>query len=168
MDDLYYPEFEEPALTDVPTVYVKLDIAREYLDLAMRCYVEQRDYFCAIHLAGAAEELLGQWLAPEDRISTAALKAHKQMTLLETGKTPSDGEARRYLNWSKNTIKHMDDGNPHIILDPVYEAGWWIEKALVNYYKIGFPKSPTLWDYEDFLNRVRMRGEEPLAEGIPR
>ncbi len=91
--------------------YVKLDIAREYLDLAMQCYADGRDYFSTIHLAAAAEELLGKWLREEDRISTAALKAQKEMARLETGKTPTDRKVRRFLNWSKNNIKHMDDRN---------------------------------------------------------
>jgi hypothetical protein len=35
----------------------KLNIAVEYLDAAMQMYVDQRNFFCAIHLAGAAAEL---------------------------------------------------------------------------------------------------------------
>ncbi len=138
---------------DGEETYVKLDIAREYLDLAMQCYIEHRNYFSAIHLAGAAEELFGKWLHEGDRISTTALKAQKQMQMLETGQMPTDKEVRKFLNWSKNTIKHMDDGNPHIWLDPISEARHWIEHAIVNHNKIGFPKSAVMWQYEDYRNR---------------
>jgi hypothetical protein len=41
-------------------VYSKLDIAYEYLETAMRLYVEETDYFSAFHLAAAAEELFGR------------------------------------------------------------------------------------------------------------
>lgn len=133
--------------------YVKLDIAREYLDLAMQCYSEGRDYFSAIHLAGAAGELFGQWLPEAHRVSTVALKAQKEMERLETGKTPTDRDVRRFLNWSKNTIKHMDGGNPHILLNPILEARYWIEHAIINHNKIGFPKSAAMWKYEDCRNR---------------
>jgi len=57
------------------STYNKIDIACEYIDLAMQCYVEGHNYFCAIHLAGAAEELFGAHLAKDKRISTVAWKA---------------------------------------------------------------------------------------------
>ena len=43
----------------------KLEIAREYLELAMQLYVERRNYFCAIHLAAAAAELFDRHLPEE-------------------------------------------------------------------------------------------------------
>ena len=46
-------------------VYSKIQIACEYLELAMKLFLSERDLFSAIHLAGAAEEILGQHL-PKD------------------------------------------------------------------------------------------------------
>ena len=39
-----------------------LKIAKEQLETALRLYFEQRDYYSAITLAGAAEEILGKML----------------------------------------------------------------------------------------------------------
>lgn len=142
---------------DNSSVYNKLNIALEYIDLAIDCYVGGNNYFCAIHLAGAAEELLGQWLAEKERHFSHAVKAEKQLRTIDTGVTPSDKDVKYYLNFSKNSIKHMDDGNPHIYLDPIIEARWWIEAALSNFYKTGLPKSAKIWSFEDFRNSETQR-----------
>ena len=47
--------------------HAKLDIAREYLGLAMSSYADKRDYFCAIHLAEAALELADRHLDDDQR-----------------------------------------------------------------------------------------------------
>jgi hypothetical protein len=46
----------------VEAVYRKLDIAREYLDAAIEFFLARHNFFCAIHLAAAAEELFGAHL----------------------------------------------------------------------------------------------------------
>jgi hypothetical protein len=82
---------------------------------------------------------------------------------LETGKTPADKDVRRFLNWSKNTVEHMDDGNPNIWLNPISEARYWIENAIINHDKIGFPKSSIMRKYEDCRNREMEREYGLLA-----
>jgi hypothetical protein len=59
----------------------KLDIAVEYLDAAMQMYIDQRNYFCAIHLAGAAAELFDGHLPKNTgtRISEIAWKCQKAL-----------------------------------------------------------------------------------------
>src|SRR5271157_5637521 len=139
--------------SDDETVYSKLDIAKEYLNTAMQCYLDGVNYFSAMHLAGAAEELLGRWLHETDRSFTRHLKAQKAMATIETGKTPTDKEIINYLNWSKNAIKHMDDCNPHIQINPISEARYWIGRAIKNHDNAGFPKSAIMRKYEDFRAR---------------
>ncbi len=139
-------------------VYAKVDIATEYLDLAMQQYMEECNYFCAIHLAGAAEELFAMHLPEDERIFEVAWKAQKALDILEGGNEPKDESedkkrakrARHVLNWSKNTVKHMDQNQTTISIDPHFEAGYWIEQALVNFYKLNLPKSPTLWKFESY------------------
>lgn len=145
------------------SVYDKLDIAREYLDLAMQLYIEERNYFCAIHLAAVAEELFGKQLPEDKRIYNVALNAQKSMQILETslqnGEEPNEPankdaahkEAHSVLNDSKNMIKHMNGPNDVTIsIDPLREAAYWIERALNNFYKLKLPKSKILWKFEDY------------------
>ena len=49
----------------------------KYVDAAIEFYLAGRNLFCAIHLAAAAEELLGKHLPEKDRISTFAWKAER-------------------------------------------------------------------------------------------
>lgn len=145
------------------TVYVKLDIAREYLDLAMQLYMEKRNYFCAIHLAATAEELFGKHLPKSKRIYNIALKAQKALRILESGHEPENlemahKEAKSVLLSSKNAIKHMSDAETTISIDPVSEAVDWIEQALINFYKLKMLKSQTLLKFEDYRSE-QMRQE---------
>lgn len=139
--------------------HAKLDIAREYLDTAMQLYMEQRHYFCAIHLACAAEELLGAHLPKDQRIFDVAVKAQTALKILDTGIEPNDlnkahKEAGTILNLAKNTIKHMNDGKPTVTMDPVFVALHSIEDALINFYtlqrKLNLRKSPILWKFEEY------------------
>jgi hypothetical protein len=75
----------------------KLEIAREYLDAAIEFFLTQTNFFCAIHLSAAAEELFGAHLPESQRIFTLAWKAEKAL-MSETGPIPSDAVACRSVN----------------------------------------------------------------------
>lgn len=137
----------------------KLEIAREYLDAAIEFFLARRNYFCAIHLSAAAEELLGAHLPECERISTSAWKAEKALKS-ETEPTVSDKEARRSVSEWKNEVKHMNDGTSRALtIDPVFAAEHHIEQALVNYYKLNLKKSAAVWQFEDYQNhRDRVGG----------
>ncbi len=92
----------------------KREVACEYLDAAIEFYQADTNLFCAIHLAAAAEELLGK-LPEEDRIFTYAWKAEKHFKA-EKDPTVSDAESRKSVNQSKNRIKHMDNGEDETVL----------------------------------------------------
>jgi hypothetical protein len=129
--------------------YSKSDIAREYLDAAINFFLARNNFFCAIHLAAAAEELFGAHLSMCQRISTLAWKAEKEL-MSEKRPTPSDADARGSVNEWKNEVKHMDDGtSPNLKIDPVLAAEWHIEQALNNFYKLGLQKSAAIWKFEE-------------------
>ena len=132
---------------------LKLEIAREFLDAAIEFFLAGCNIFCAIHLSAAAEELFGTHLPECDRISTSAWKAEKALKS-ETGKTPTDAEARRSVNEWKNEVKHMNDGACRTVtIDPAFAAEHHIEQALVNFYKLELQKSTAVWKFEDHQNR---------------
>ena len=126
----------------------KLDVACEYLDAAIEFFLERRNYFCAIHLASAAEELLGAHRPKNERIFELAWRADKALRS-ETGPTPSDDEARRGVNRWKNEIKHMKNGVLTLTIDESWIAEWHIDEALVNYYYLKLPKSASIRRYDD-------------------
>jgi hypothetical protein len=130
----------------------KLAIAREFLDAAIEFFLAGCNFFCAIHLSAAAEELFGAHLSQCERISTSAWKAEKALKS-ETGKTPTDAEARRSVNEWKNEVKHMNDSASRtLIINPEFAAEHHIEQALINFYKLPLQKSAAVWKFEDYQN----------------
>ncbi|MDI1301185.1 MAG: hypothetical protein PSX71_04720 [bacterium] len=127
-------------------VYRKQDIACEYLDLAFQLFIEQRSYFCVIHLAAAAEEILGMHLPEHERAFTKNLKAQIAMIALESNEKYQDIKARKeavsIINYSKNNVKHMSEMEDQVTINPVHEATWWLEQALKNHAKLGLPITP--------------------------
>ena len=131
----------------------KLEIASEYLDAAIEFFLAGTNYFCAIHLSAAAEELLGAHLLEDKRILTSAWKAEKAL-MSERGSTPSNKKACRRVNEWKNDVKHMNDGtSPTITINPAFAAEHHIEQALINFYKLNLRKSVVVWKFEDHQNR---------------
>jgi hypothetical protein len=142
---------ERRKMTEIAVL--KLEIAGEYLDAAMEFFLARTNYFCAIHLSAAAEELFGAHLPEDERISTLAWKAEKAL-MSERGSIPSNAAARRRANEWKNDVKHMNDGtSPTITIDPAFAAEHHIEQALINFYKLNLRKSAAVWRFEDHQNR---------------
>lgn len=138
----------------------KLDIASEYLDAAIGFFLAGTNYFCAIHLSAAAEELFGAHLPKDQRIFTLAWKAEKELmpetkpTVKDDKARKKDYKARKSVNEWKNDVKHMDDGaSPTIRIDPAFAAEHHIEQALINFYKLNLRKSDAVWRFEDHQNR---------------
>jgi hypothetical protein len=52
----------------------------------------------------------------------------------ESGKgTPSNKKINEVVNGSRNSIKHMDDdGEQKVTIDPISEAKWHIDNALIS------------------------------------
>jgi len=130
----------------------KLEIASEYLNAAIEFFLAGTNYFCAIHLSAAAEELFGAHLPEDQRIFTSAWKAEKAL-MSEAGPIVSDAVARRSVNEWKNDVKHMIDGATRTIrIDPAFAAAHHIEQALINFYKLNLRKSAAVWRFEDHQN----------------
>jgi hypothetical protein len=132
--------------------HAKLDVATQQLDTALRLYFGRRDYFSAITLAGAAEEILGVYL-----------KRHKQPNAFDDDLDASlrvyrwlhkeDGSPewmQESINRVKNAAKHMRGrGDLELICDPRDEAQSILDRAVTNYYR--------LMSFEDLAETPRIR-----------
>jgi len=119
----------------------KLLVAAELLDRALRLYYEEGSDFAALHLAGAAEELLGKHVEVSGGESTfnslkqAAVRLSKYIN--ESGTESSPKAIAAVMNRAKNSTKHMDgesDGHAHF--DPRQEAHDLLDRAVSNYYQL--------------------------------
>ncbi|TNJ35792.1 hypothetical protein E1B00_08620 [Arenimonas terrae] len=116
-----------------------MTVAIELLEQALRLYYE-KSHFAALHLAGAAEELLGAHLRAVGAQSTFDNYRTAGVELVNAlGKdapiTRKDREG--LLNHAKNRTKHMDSAEDGLItFDPAEEAWEPLDRAVTDYYHL--------------------------------
>lgn len=117
----------------------KIDIALEFLNLAVREYSNERNYISVIHLAGASEELFGkilQFNACESAIERARRLVRSWYSISRKD-VPKNNEINRHILFVKNGIKHINKlSDLEISFDERKEARETIRRAIENYNKI--------------------------------
>lgn len=118
----------------------KLQVAAELLDRGLRMYYEGDSYFAALHLAGAAEELLGTYVercGGESMFKSLQRGAVKLSKLFDGGVEAKSKDIANVMNHARNRIKHMDSANDdHVHFDPMIEAHRLLDRAVSNYYAL--------------------------------
>ncbi|WP_371322398.1 hypothetical protein VX159_08175 [Dechloromonas sp. ZY10] len=124
----------------------KVNVACELLECALRLYYEEGSDFAALHLAGAAEELLGmqveriggksEFSALKDgalRISPAIRDAYFN----GKGNTPTKKTMAKAINHAKNATKHMDPSDvDYVAFNARAEARKILERAVHNFQEV--------------------------------
>lgn len=132
--------------------HAKLAVATQQIDTALRLYFGRREYFSAITLAGAAEEILGVYL-----------KIHKQPSAFENdlesslrvyrwlhGVKSYRDSMHKTINRVKNGAKHLRGRNDlELVCDAREEAKDILDRAVTNYYR--------LMSWEDLRETPRIR-----------
>jgi hypothetical protein len=119
----------------------KQRVALELLDSALQMYYA-KNYFAAIHLAGAAEELFGTYLELWKSAKPAADSFHDEAVQLlgyGLGEVPAalSKQLYRAIFHSRNRTKHMNLQDDHDInFDPLLEAETVLSRALSNFYEV--------------------------------
>ena len=132
----------------------KLDIAVNHLQMAIDMFLKNQDLLCILTLAGAADEILGQYATRAgektmlDLLCSSLKKEHSMNMTDKTFKW-------EYLNKAKNSIKHFNEKDVEVIeLDPEAEALSMLIRAIGNLYshdKTVTYNTPALmeWIYEN-------------------
>ncbi len=115
----------------------RLSVACEMLEEALRLYYEDRAHYACLHLAGAAEEVLGSYITKDGGESAfsnhrrvgARLAAH----FSTSGRPASENDIGDLINFAKNNTKH---GHGLVDFDPKAEAHALLDRALSNYYQL--------------------------------
>jgi hypothetical protein len=141
-------------------------VATELLDRALRLYFEGDSYFAALHLAGAAEEVLavyirglkeddGEPLVPafDSLREAAALLAEREVGADRKVVERRIGEA---MNEAKNSTKHKRGRSDEFVdFDARTEAKQMLDFAVANYYQLapslGLAHTPLLERFNDEL-----------------
>lgn len=112
----------------------KLKVALNHLQMAIDLFLSKKDLFCVITLAGAAEEILGQYATRADETKMVDLLcsslAQNHSTDISNCKFK-----KSCLNIARNTLKHFDSKDSEIIeIDPENEAITMLLRAVGNLY----------------------------------
>lgn len=112
----------------------KLDVAINHLQMAIELFLKNQDLLCVLTLAGAADEILGQYAlrANEKTMIDLLCSSLKKDHSIEMADNSFKWE---YLNKARNTIKHFDKNDSEIIeLEPENEALTMLIRAIGNLY----------------------------------
>lgn len=121
------------------TEHAKLAVATQQLDTALRLYFGGREYFSAITLAGAAEEILGVYLKlyKQPNAFESDLESSLRVYRWLHGEEGSRDSMHNTINRVKISAKHMRGKNDTgLICDPREEAQDILDRAVTNYYRL--------------------------------
>lgn len=119
----------------------KLAIASEYLTRAIELYFRGNSYCSALHLAGAAQELLGKFVERSGGVSahtSLAQGAARISGFLDPHGVPStEREMKDIINRAKNRVKHMNAAGDDVIeFDPQTHAREMLDLAVSEFYQL--------------------------------
>ena len=131
----------------------KLDIADEMLDGAIKAFLDSKQFFVALNLAGVAEELYGKLIRLNGGMNS-------QNSLIELAKAiaRNDGDVEltdidlfKVSVMHKNGIKHLDTEEQRFIeIDVEDEARSAIGCALTNHTLLDRQFTPTVQRFYEF------------------
>lgn len=121
----------------------KYDIATEMLEWAIRSFLSGKGYYSALHLAGAAEEVLSVYLrAPEHKLTPASedfMSAflHVRQPVDQKEKDDCAKWVIDRMNEPRNSVKHKrGHSDSSVDFDAGEEAADVIDRAISNYTKL--------------------------------
>jgi hypothetical protein len=114
----------------------KRDAADRLIARASHLIEKERDFLCAIVLAGAAEDLLAELIDPDGKGAVPA--ARRQMAEASASLLPgsSPGEFRKRMRYAYNWLRHSGQhaSAPEITFDAEEEARDTLGRATDNYW----------------------------------
>jgi hypothetical protein len=142
-------------------VYDKKFVALVQLETALRLFSEEDDFFSALTLAGAAEEILGLLVIGKggetslDSLKNAASAMYQHLF----GESIDPSVFINRANRARNSLKHL--GSPKqstVALDVREEAVDMLDRAIDNYWTLEESLTPAM---EQFIRSSR----EPQPDG---
>ncbi len=136
--------------------YEKIDIASQMLETALSLFIEGKDYFSALQIAGACEEIFGKYLQLNG-VETSLESNAKTFISMKKNLSGIDSTVKdtiNSLNKSKNSIKHMNDSSDtFVIMDPTGEAYDTLDRAIENWWKFGKSSTPLINKFLDYYDK---------------
>lgn len=136
-----------------PTKHSKQSIAIQHLNLALAEYVRGVNSYSVLHLAGAAEEMLGMLVKLKNKRSSLERAVDWMQSWWNvTGKDVSRKQDRDRILKIKNGVKHIDGENDtELEADIEYENKEIIRRALENFNQLSIPVTPEILAYHQHV-----------------
>lgn len=128
--------FRETLDLDAMLTLTKLGVAEHQLERALRLFLDEKDYVCAITLAAASEEILGKLLekAGKEHALGSFVKACVATGKVVYNENWSHKDFADMANAFRNDLKHYTDGNPITI--PREAAVEILDRAIENFFAL--------------------------------
>lgn len=132
-----------PELTHVTP---KMLAATELLECGLQAFFDG-NYFAALHLAGAADDIFGGYVtrggtdSAFESLKAGALRIAEHLAKLPEyqmeGPPATEKGIAHVMNYARNRTKHLDkEGDDEILFNPRSEAKGLLRRALTNYYDL--------------------------------
>ncbi|MCK6406838.1 MAG: hypothetical protein L6Q60_12595 [Rhodocyclaceae bacterium] len=130
-------------LDDLPT-FTKAEVAAHQLERALRLFLDESDYVCAITLAGACEEILGKLLEKSGKENALGSFVNLCVAVGRSvhGEEWSPKVFVTMANEFRDGLKHYTDGQP--ISVPREAAVEILDRALENYWQLTAQETPLM------------------------
>jgi hypothetical protein len=129
-------------------------MAHQQLETALALYFEKRDYYSAITLAGAADEIFGQLLKAEGKEPRLESIKKSVAAIFERlqGRPLDPARVAERANHARNALKHWNQGQPLIVkFDALEEAKDMLERAISNYWALEADLSAAMEKFQNEL-----------------
>jgi hypothetical protein len=136
--------FSETLNVDEMPTFTKLQVAEHQLDRALKLFLDEKDYVCAITLAGASEEILGKLLekSGKEHALGSFVKACVAAGRILHGEEWSPKEFVAMENAWRDALKHYTDGEP--IMVPREVAVEILDRAIDNLWALTARETPQI------------------------
>ncbi len=108
--------------------YLRVDLAKEQLEVALSLFLEKQSYAAAITLAGAAEEILGKELVRQKKQPVLEWK-FTQMVVFHKLLHGEDLKSKKFFaeeNRIRNDLKHFDENENSTLTTDLEDAACWM------------------------------------------
>jgi hypothetical protein len=133
-------------------MYLRVDLAREQLGVALELFLAGRSMVSVITLAGAAEEVLGKAVEFAGGENSLTYEYAFVRPIKEVFRSESYALSTFIfeMNHVRNAAKHLDDSAPSVAADLEEEAVRMLVRACRNYDRLGFPMTPEMRVFDDW------------------
>jgi hypothetical protein len=117
----------------------KISLALEYIETASILWIHEINYYSAMHLAAAAEEISGKACRIERKKSNYDELREKVIRMLSAvGIYHTENDIKNAFYGAKNSIKHLDNESDWLVnLNSKNESATYIVSAFRNFEKLG-------------------------------